>query len=101
MTTDILLDGNKEPALQAGDFILGLSEEQHLELMLLSNKGDWKGDALLGIGYFNELNGADTQNMRDALEKNIREQLQYDDWTIGSISLPNIYNISINASKNE
>lgn len=47
---DILLDDNQNPQVSGGDFATGDSDDQHVELLLMTTPGQWKESPLVGIG---------------------------------------------------
>jgi hypothetical protein len=95
---DILLNSAGDLAIRGGDLVAALSEEQHLQHMLMTTRGDWKTDPLLGTDYPKLVKSANTMQNRDRLLGKINEQLEYDGWA-GEVSAPNIYDITINAKK--
>lgn len=50
MRTDLLLDENNDLLIGPdGDFVIGASAEQEVDLLLKSNKGDWKENPAIGL----------------------------------------------------
>ena len=47
---DILLDENMEMIAERGDFIVGDATLQQQQLLLLSEKGEWKQSPVVGVG---------------------------------------------------
>lgn len=72
--TDILLDTDNSLLFDAGDFVVGASEAQHVRLILDINKGDWTQSPLIGVGLTKYLKG----NLDARLEREIRLQLTAD-----------------------
>jgi len=52
---DILLDDNFDLQTKGGDFVLGDASLQNQQLILLSHKGEWKQNPLVGVGISNYL----------------------------------------------
>lgn len=46
--TDILLDEDGDLLIVNGDFVIGESDQQHIQRIMISNPGDIKPNALLG-----------------------------------------------------
>lgn len=57
---DILLNSNKDPKIMNGDFAYGESTRQHQELILISEKGEWRENPLTGVGIRTELQNETT-----------------------------------------
>lgn len=85
MAKDILID----EIFKDGDFNIGHSDEQHIEHILLAQKGDYKQHPLLGVGIIDYLNGPRTLKERLKIEKQIKVQLEYDKATDIKISTEN------------
>lgn len=77
MPRDILLDSG-ELRVERGDLVLGESTAQHIEHILLAQKGEYKQSPLTGIGILNYLNAPINGVMRLKLEREIRLQLEAD-----------------------
>lgn len=77
MARDILtIDG--EIAILNGDLDVGYSDEQHIEHILLAQKGEYKQHPLVGIGIADYLNGPVSLLTRNKLTKEINLQLAAD-----------------------
>ena len=48
--TDILLDANFDLRIENGDFVAGESTRQHQQLLILTDKGEWKENPTRGVG---------------------------------------------------
>jgi len=79
---DFLLDENYDLLIDsAGDFVIGASDNQHIQDIIQSFIGWWKQYPLVGVGiqaYVNS-NGQD-----QALARSIQVQLQSDGFTVQS-----------------
>ncbi len=53
--TDILLDDSMDVQAFAGDFVVGDATLQHQQLLLLSEKGEWKQSPEVGVGIMSYL----------------------------------------------
>lgn len=91
---DIKLDDNGDAAIVRGDFALVESDQTHIEHILISNKGFWFENPLLGVGIIDEQNGSRT---RQELKQNIRRQLVYDNFAVKKIAISQDGEIDINA----
>tara|TARA_R110002111_G_scaffold140072_3_gene206027 strand:- start:160 stop:462 length:303 start_codon:yes stop_codon:yes gene_type:complete len=78
MAKDILLDADRDLLFIEGDFNIGNSDEQHVEDILLSSKGEYKQFPLIGIDLLSFINSSLTLNTRQKLEKEISIQLLSD-----------------------
>jgi len=84
---DILLTNN-DLMVKDGDLAIGISDTQHVNLLLSTNKGDWKQTPTAGVGITNYL---ETHN-DGSLSREIQTQLSADGAKISRIAvkLPNI-----------
>ena len=88
--TDILLDKTGDLDIQNGDIVIGYSDNQHQEHILLANKGDYKQFPELGVGINKMLNDDDFLPFLIEAKKNF----EYDGPKIISLIYENFkYNI--------
>lgn len=78
MATDILCDDYGDLAVSGGDFKVGLSDENHVEDILVANKGDYKASPAVGVGLIDYLHGPLSRGDRDKLTREIQIQLNED-----------------------
>lgn len=78
---DFLLDENYDLLITGGDFVIGASDNQHIQDIIQSYIGWWKQFPLVGVGIqsFVNSNGQD-----QALSRSIQIQLQSDGFTVQS-----------------
>lgn len=83
---DLLLDENGDLAIENGDFVIGVSDQQHVEAVLLSNKGEYKEFPLVGFGAIRYVksNISDIEFKRD-----LKIQLEYIGYKNPAIDLSN------------
>lgn len=81
---DLLLDKNGDLAIVDGDFIIGEADQQNVEALLLSNKGEFKEFPLVGFGAINYLksNISEIEFKRD-----LKLQLEYLEYSNPKIDL--------------
>ncbi|MDR2472138.1 MAG: hypothetical protein LBD53_01060 [Tannerella sp.] len=91
MPKDILLDGN-DLAIVGGDFAVGESSAQHQELLLLSNKGEWKENPMRGVGVIRFVETGD----KTGLAREIASEFSRDGMKIAKIEI-NIPDVEIDA----
>lgn len=84
-------DINTQVPILNGDFNVSFSDEQHVQLLLLSKPGDFKFDPLLGIDITQEFNATLSPTRVQELERKIRLNLEAD----GASNIQ----VSINPSK--
>jgi len=89
--TDIILNKTGDLDIQNGDIILGYSDNQHQEHILLANKGDYKEFPELGVGINNMLNEDDYMPFLIESKKN----LEYDGMKINNIKFEENGNLNI------
>ena len=81
---DYILDENGDLLIKNGDFVVGLSDDQHIEDIITSFQGEYKEFPFTGAGILTSLNASDARN---AINK-VKEQLQAAGY---SLTLLNIY----------
>ncbi len=82
---DILLDDNNDVQVKDGDFVVGNSDNQNVELLFLANKADWKQNPMIGIGINEMIKGHMTTEVR----RNIDVGLSADGYKARSITINN------------
>jgi hypothetical protein len=82
---DILLDDN-DLLIANGDWVIDESTEQHIELLLNSEKGNWLQYPFFGVGISRYINSRGGLNNRVALQKSIRENAKDDGLTLKLLS---------------
>lgn len=97
---DILLDENYDLAISNGDFKVGSSDSQHIQLIVDSWIGSWKQFPLVGVGITNYKNSA---GQEIALKRNIAVQLEVDGFAKPDIKINpnNILDLSIQTERSE
>jgi hypothetical protein len=88
---DLLLDENGDLSIANGDFLIGLSDKQHQEHILIANKGEFKEFPEMGVGIANMLNDDDYTDMLIEIKKN----LQYDGMKIKNVKFDENGNLDI------
>ena len=85
---DIMLDDTFDLAIDKGDFIVGESDEQHLQLITLLEPGQIRHSPLTGLGMYKKLQGPLGPREQDQIRKDLYDQLQFDGYrqNTGSIS---------------
>lgn len=82
MRQDILLNQNGDLSILNGDFKIGQSDSQHIELILKTNPNDWKENPVVGAGLVNMLGG----NITGFAKRNIQVQLEADGYSLDKIT---------------
>lgn len=96
---DILLDDSYDLMIENGDFKIGFSEDQHISLILLSDKGSWRQSPLSGVGLIKYMNGPFTARDLDDLKQAIKIQLQLDGYNDSEIQITSFEDINISATR--
>lgn len=73
--TDFLLSDDGEMRIENGDFVIGDSESQDVELLITSSKGAWKEHPLTGVGIAQLIK---TRATEVRIKRDINEQLMLD-----------------------
>ncbi len=91
---DFKLDESKDLAFKNGDFLIENTDQQNIELLLLSHKGSFKEHPILGVGITDYLKSPEIIS-RLRLENEISNQLEYDNFIIKDVDVNNLENIHI------
>lgn len=86
MRKDILID-NGEPVIENGDFKVGASDDQHVELILAATPGQFKSSPLVGLGLANYLKQPSTAGAR--LKRDLSVALEADGYKVKELYLDN------------
>lgn len=92
MIEDIALDEDGD-LLMTSDFVIEASDEMHIEHILKSFKSEWKESVLVGVGLNASIKMPTTETKVLDLKKEIKLQLEYDDYRVNGIDLTNLENI--------
>lgn len=86
---DYLLENNGRMQIKNGDFVIGDSDQQEIELLLISSPGDWKENPAVGVNLPQLVKSRSTET---SIKKVINEQLIADGFKKVTIKLdyPNI-----------
>jgi hypothetical protein len=80
--TDIQLNSENDIIVQNNDFIIDISDEQHIIDTIYANQGTWKEFPSHGVGIKNYTKGRGVENI---LARSIKIQLQNDDYNSNPI----------------
>ncbi|WP_241279789.1 hypothetical protein [Chryseobacterium cucumeris] len=93
---DILLNEN-DVSIVNGDFLIGDSEQQEIESVLIAFKGEFKITPLLGAEIARMLKA---RNTRQGITREVNEQLKYDGFQKIDFKIEDAENFTINAQRN-
>jgi hypothetical protein len=79
---DFLLDADGDLLIQDGDFVIGLSDEDHMQDLIESFVGWWKEFPAVGVGIKQFQASAGQEQV---IERNIKLQLQSDGYDIAIV----------------
>ncbi|MXV37685.1 hypothetical protein GO491_03170 [Flavobacteriaceae bacterium Ap0902] len=82
---DIKLNPDYDLDFRNGDFVVDDTQEQHIELLLLSKQGEWKDSPLTGCDIQKAQHGGITR----MLDRHIRIQLEADGFQLEELQLSN------------
>lgn len=87
---DFLLNADGSMKIANGDFVIGDSESQDIELIITSQKGDWKENPLVGVGIGQLIKSRATETK---IKKEIDQQLTNDGFKSIDINIeyPEVY----------
>jgi hypothetical protein len=81
MRNDILLNTDGSFKVQNGDFVIGESDEQHIELILKTNPNEWKQTPITGAALIKSLGG----NITGFAKRNVQVQLEADGYSLQTV----------------
>ena len=81
MRTDYLLDTDYDMIIRNGDFAVGISDQNHKAVNILSGKGGIKQYVRIGVNIREELNGILNQDVR----RRILESFKRDGYNLRNI----------------
>jgi len=97
MAKDFLLkDGDLQ--IDNGDFVVGHSDQQHVEDLLIAHKGEYTQNPVLGIGISSYLRAPVDSRVREKLERDIKLQIEADGANKVKVAVRSIEDIDITAS---
>ena len=91
---DILLNESNEVDFLGGDFLVGVSDQQHVRHIIEANKGHYYQNPFVGLGANDLING--TIN-RDELRQDIKIQLKADNYRPLQVFIDSNFDVFINA----
>jgi len=95
MNGDIILDDNLDLLIANGDFVVGDSDEQTQELILIATQGAFRESPLTGVGIVNYLKAQFSPALVAKLTQKIQLQLQYDGFSAATVVVNSFSDIDI------
>lgn len=95
--TDYALDENGDLAIVDGDFVLEESDNFHIQDILIAQKGSFRFYPTLGVGLDNFLNSPIDSRTKNTLAKEIRKNLEQDNFKLRALIISDALEISIDA----
>lgn len=86
MRTDLLLDENYDLIDLGTEWSEGESDQQHVELLMIANKGEFKEFPFVGFGAMRRLNGIFNRNN---IIREVRVEMENDGYTNYTLDLKN------------
>lgn len=94
---DFKLNNNRDLDIKNGDFVTGDTDQQNIELLLLSHKGAFKEHPIVGVGITDYLKSPEIIS-RLRLENEISNQLEFDNFFIKDLDVNDLENIHIDGN---
>lgn len=91
---DFLLDNNRDLAIEDGDLVIGVADQQHQEDLLLQDKGSSKEFPMVGVGSFKFLESEDAAG----LLREINIQFSADGMKVDKVAFDNSGKINVKAA---
>lgn len=103
MPVDFEIDNTYDLVIKDGDFAVSESNEADIDLILNSEKGNWKQWPLVGFGVKKYLEAAHSRASLDKMKRDIQLQLQADGFRVSEVKIMmangEIQNISIDGER--
>lgn len=80
---DVILGSNHDLKIHNGDFAIGDSTEQNVELIFISTPGEWKEHIETGVSIERAANGS----LDRFLDRTIRVQMEADGYKISKLAI--------------
>ena len=96
---DIALDSNNDIIIKDGDFVIDFSDEVHVENILKAAKSSWKQYPLLGVHLIKKINMPTSETKLVGLKKEMKIQLEYDNYKVNKISISDLNNTIIDCER--
>lgn len=84
LVKDVIIGNDYDLQIVDGDFVVKPSDQQHVQLIIITAQGEWKEFPLLGVSVELYINAPASLQQ---LGKNIRLQLQSDNYTIRKLNV--------------
>lgn len=84
LVKDVLIDSSYDLQVVNGDFVVKPSDQQHVQLIIITAMGEWKQFPLLGVGIEQFINAPASLQQ---LSKGIQLQLQSDNYTVKTLKV--------------
>lgn len=98
MVQDIALQ-DFDIAVRNGDMVTAESDQQHIELLLRTNKGDWKQSPITGVNIAQYIKGRLGLTEANQLKRTIALQLQYDGYISQNVNIGNNAEITVDTKR--
>lgn len=92
---DLLLDDDFDLRIEDGDLVVGESDDQHVQLNLLSSPGEWRQFPLIGPELTKQLNSPLDGNRLVKLKAKVNGSLQRDGYTLKEFKLNEDSSLSV------
>lgn len=86
---DILLASDGDLSHENGDFIVGESDFQHVQNIVIASPGDYKQYPIIGFSAFKKLNSPAVLNNANAIKADLTLQLTMDGFKVRKITVGN------------
>ena len=93
---DILLDEKYKLIVKNGDFVFSFSDQQHVNLLILTDVGHWREFPLVGVGIRHFINSA---GMQARIKRSVQVQVENDGYKIQDLEVKDWDKIYINAER--
>lgn len=96
---DFLSDPDGDLLIKDGDFVIGESEEQHINDILVSHPGGWRQTPFLGVGISKFFNSPLNSGVLTSARKRIKLMLEMDNYKDIVIAMKDLFSINIKANR--
>lgn len=96
ISKDLILDDNNDLTIFAGDLSIEQSDDQNIETIITTEKGQFYESLLLGYGIYSRLYGPFKKNVE---RKDLRQELRRDNYDVVQLEIDNNFEVFVDANK--
>lgn len=96
---DILLGDDGDLLIRGKDLVIGPSDDQHNQVVMIASPGDLRNSPITGVALLKRMKSRFTLKEADTLRQDIQLQLQADGALTTNIQLNSVIDLNVDASR--